>query len=296
VLFLIADAGLVWLALHAGTPKADVAEVVETPAPVEPQPTETAAPVEVTPLVPVVSSRVLTALDGSHAWRAVTGACPQVSASIEITEDSGATWSTSDVTGITSTVAVQRIELSSPDVASVVTLAAEDCTPRVVRTFVGGEDYAEYPAAVAATWFVQPQSRAVIHSPTGDVAAPCALVTELAVTDDDNAAVLCADGTVHLTFDGGATWPAAMPAPGAMSIAAGSQGYLTAEIGVDGCAGVQVSAIDAAGTARVGRGCLATAAAPETLVGNVAVSQGEDVVWLWAGDVLARSTDGGASW
>ena len=66
-------------------------------------------------------------------------------------------------------------------------------------------------------------------------------------------------------------------------------------INQNGCVGAQLVgvALAEAGLAPGAPGaCLAATVAG----GDVAVASGGNVTWLWAGDALARSEDGGATW
>lgn len=123
------------------------------------------------------------------------------------------------------------------------------------------------------------------------------VLIEVTVTDDDP--VLAA-----------ASWSAAVSVPGAMNLTESAAGYLIATVSTDpGCVGVQLPTLpplpDAlplpelveGGTGQLPvSGCFPTAADPESLAGNIAVSEGAGTLWLWAGDALVLSSDGGTTW
>ena len=240
-------------------------------------------------------TRILAALNATTAWRAITGTCPETVASPELTTDSGAHWKVTDVTGPTKVTSLQSIIVGSKSLASMVGLSKVDCTPELVKTFVAGDNYASYPNELTGIWFVNPANRASVHSPTGDFAAPCTAVIALASRDTKAAAVLCADQTVYQTTDAAAHWTQPATIPGAVNLSSTESGYIASAVGQTGCAGVQVIALSA--ELRPGfTGCLPVDAAPTNLSGKVAMAETAGTLWVWAADVVKRSSDGGVSW
>lgn len=305
VAFLVLDAVLVAWALSAHR-AASESEPAAVPI-VSPQPGETAspgpspsqpasAPPEADSVAPVPANRVLSALDAEVAWRALTGACPETAATPQLTTDGGSSWRDTDATAPTGVTAIQRIVVEAPDVATMVALRGSDCAPTIIRTFVAGDNYEEYPEELAAAWFVDPADRSRVQSPTGTASAPCRSVVALAARDGASALVLCGDGSLAATADGGASWTAAVAAPGVQAIGSASAGFIAAAVGREGCAGIQVLQIDAASAASSATGCLPTEIAAAEFAGVVAIAEAASTVWLWAGDLVQRSSDGGASW
>jgi hypothetical protein len=132
-----------------------------------------------------------------------------------------------------------------------------------------------------------------VHSPKGDVTAPCGSMVGLAAKDASNAAVLCADHGIYRTSDAGVSWSGPLIVIGSVALTATAEGYATAATSLAGCAGIAVSRFDAAVGGATLAGCLATST-PQP--GTVAVASGGSTLWLWAGDLLARSSDGGSTW
>jgi len=186
------------------------------------------------------------------------------------------------------------LEVTDDTEASLVTLDIANCAPQLVSTFVAGDQWKAYPDRAAAKWYLDPTTPDTVHSPSGDVAAPCAAVATLAVTDKTTAAVLCTDASVFTTGNAGATWSAAAAVPGAAALTASTGGYQVAVMNPAGCAGVSLIAVSTAGALDSTPGaCLSATVNP----GEVALSAAEDgTLWLWAGDAFARSTDGGVTW
>ncbi|GAA1701699.1 hypothetical protein GCM10009792_22540 [Microcella alkalica] len=281
----------------AGAPSTDVTIEPEPDAdPDADPPDDPGAPAQIEPVASGPAARILTAVDGDVAWRATTGECPAAAASPEFSTDGGASWTTTDATGPTGVTALQRIIVSSADVAAMVGAAADDCTPTLIRTYVAGDNYADYPAEVVSAWHVDPADRALVNAPGGAVEAPCAAVVAVAAASDVAAAVLCADGSVSTTTDAGAAWSTPVAVAGAQALAPTDGGFVVARLGGTACEGVGVAIVDAAGAGATDTGCLPVPRDPATLAGQVAVSDGGGTLWLWAGEAVVRSTDRGATW
>ena len=300
VLFLAVDVALVAVALNAPHPTEEASGGTASPTVrATPTPTATSKPKPtVAPVAAVLPTRLIVARDGELAWRAATGACPATSASPELTTNSGATWKPTDATGPTGVRSLQSITIEGREVASMIGQSAADCSTMFVRTYVAGDNYEEYPADLAGVWFVNPLNRAALHSPAGDFSAPCTTVLTLAARDANNAAVLCGDQTVFTTTDAAASWSPAMPVSGALNLAPSAAGYVVAAVGAPGCAGVEILSITepVATPQFTPTGCFPSDVAPASFSGNVALSEAAGTLWLWAGDSLSRSGDGGATW
>jgi hypothetical protein len=302
-LFLVVDVALVAVALNSAKPSASssaAAPVVTTSSTPRTTPTQTTTPSPtptVASIAAVLPTRILVAQDATLAWRATTGPCPAAIASPEITTNSGKTWKSTNATPAAKVVSLQRILIEGKQVASMVGQKQSDCSPMFVRTYVAGNNYAEYPDALGGAWYINPKNRAQVHSPSGSFAAPCTNVLSIATRGQKSAAVLCDDQSIHETTDGAATWLAPTSITGAMNLAPIDGGYLVAVVGAKGCAGVQLLSIrEAAASLPTPVGCFATSADPASLAGNIAVSGGAGSIWLWAGDAMTRSTNGGTTW
>jgi hypothetical protein len=174
-------------------------------------------------------------------------------------------------------------------------LSGESCSPEFIKTFIAGDNYRAYPEELAESWYLDPADRAVVHSPSGDSPAPCDVVVALAAQSSDAAAVLCEQNDLYVTTDSAETWSSATIVNGAVSVTATSSGYLTAAVGNAECAGVQVLPLSLELAVESGS-CFTTDVEPTAVAGNLAMSSLDDAVWLWAGDELALSVDGGENW
>ncbi|TFD28010.1 hypothetical protein [Cryobacterium cryoconiti] len=300
--FLLFDVALVSYALTAQNPTAKAGTAVEPPVveppvvePVETTPTDPPAadPVETPALTSLPPTRILTALDATTLWRATTGDCPAATATPELSTDAGATWTARDASADTDSSSILSIYVDSESEASMVTLTAADCAPQRVTTFVAGDQWQEYPDRVAADWYVDPADRATVNSPAGSFAAPCSSVIALAPRTDSTAAVLCSDGTLFRTSEGAATFGPGVALPGAANLTVSDDGYIIVATDQADCAGAQLLATsEEPDGALTPTGCREEAVTPSDL----AVTSAGGIVWLWAGDSVSTSSDGGTTW
>ena len=174
-------------------------------------------------------------------------------------------------------------------------LSGDDCSPQLVRTFVAGDNYAAYPELLSGTWFVNPADRAALRSPSGDFGTPCTQVIALAARDASSAAILCDAGEIFTTTDAAASWSEPVTVRGAVNLSSASNGYVVAAVGNPECVGVEIFGVDDTGGATP-TGCFPLPVEPASLAGDIAVSQAGDTLWLWAGEKVIRSADGGSTW
>ena len=255
---------------------------------------QTATPKQVAtsspPAAITAPTRLLAAFDSSTLWRTEIGSCPGEQVAPELSTDGGETWATAAESGAAAILAVNAL---SGVEASMITLAAVDCRPELVTTFVAGDQWATYPDRLDSNWYVIPTDRAVVHSPAGSFVAPCENVVVLAARSDEAAGVLCDDGSFVRTNAAGASWGAAVAMPGVLNLTASAGGYILAAAERDGCGGIQVlNTSERNDGSIVAIGCVES----ESLSNDVAIeSKGEDV-WLWGGSEMRSSVDGGATW
>ena len=288
--FVVVD--LVLVATALGTNSASNAAVPTAVQAIEARPTPTNAPTA-TPF-PVAEiappTRLLAAYDASTVWRTAMGSCPGAGVTPELSTDGGETWAPSadaDASAILAMIPTSRSE------ASMVTRSATDCSPQLVATFVAGDDWKSYPDRLAANWYVDPVDRSEVHSPAGALTAPCEDVVGLAVKDDTAAAALCSDGSFVRTTDGGTRWGAPVVIPGGVNLNVSDDGYILAALDQPECAGVQVLS-----TSEALDGAVSEVGCREGGLGgrDVAIASSDGAMWIWAGDVMSKSTDDGSTW
>lgn len=242
-------------------------------------------------VVPALS-RILSVQDANVAYRTVTGPCPETQAVIENTADGGRSWTAVDLTVYGAVSSPARI-LSGTD--GFVTIAAQDgddcASMRVMQSYSYGTEWDTVTEGSAITWHISPTDPTVVNVPgVGGVQVPCE-AARLTTSSTTSASVLCVDTRVATTMDSGANWALSEAFPGAEGITASGESILLAQSGVSGCEGTLVSLLSA-GHSVTSSSCVAGAAPGQTAI--AAATDG--TAWLWVGDSLAKSADGGVTW
>lgn len=164
--------------------------------------------------------------------------------------------------------------------------ADTDCQVQVYRTSDGGASWTSGPAS--DYWHLNPgPPSATIVSPAGKMDAGCEVVS-LSVLSHTTAFIVCVDGTVRSTSDGGQSWQQQGEDDDVVSVSfinAGS-GYALA-VG-EQCA-AEVRRTTDSGQSWQPVGCIA-GSAPQSID-----AVGEDVV-AFVDDQLHVSADGGSTW
>lgn len=246
-----------------------------------------------TALVVPALTRILGVQDDTVAYRTVTGPCPQTGFAVETSRDGGASWTIEGDGAATGLSSPSRILTGLDGYLNVVAQNAEDCSQVIVTQSYGfGSSWEAVEGGADLTWHLTPGDPSVVSVPgVGDVPLPCP-AARLATIGGTAAAVLCSDTRLATTGDSGANWVLSEAFAGAEAIASTDDRYLIAQSGVAGCAGTQIS--------RVGAGQIVenTVCVGDTpAVGQVAIgATSNNVAWLWAGDSVWRSVDGGYTW
>jgi hypothetical protein len=294
-LFVLVDLLLISWALSSragGSPDAALGPIPTF----APETSATPTPTSSAPTAVVPPARILSALDDATAWRATTGECAVVSATPEVTSDSGESWLATDASAEVDITALQSLTVVSESQIELVGLSAEDCAPQFARSFVAGDDYSLAPTLLDDQWYIDPADRRSVATPSGLVAAPCDEAVAFAARSLIESAVLCADSQVFTTEDAGGTWSASVTMRGAVNLAVTEMGYVIATVGLPECAGVQLIALSVDPPTATPTGCLPVDEPAETMQGRVAVSEAAGTLWVWAGDSVMRSIDMGTSW
>lgn len=242
-------------------------------------------------VVPALT-RILSVQDANVGYRAVTGPCPETQAVIENTADGGGSWTSVDLSVYGAVSSPARI-LSGTD--GYVTLAAQngdDCASmRVMQSYSYGAEWDTVIDGSAITWHISPTDPTVVNVPgVGGVQAPCE-AARLTTSSATSASVLCVDTRVATTTDSGANWAVSQAFPGAESITSSGASLLLAQSGAAECEGTLVSLLSA------GHSVSSFTCVPGAAPGQTAIAAATDgTAWLWAGDTLAKSADGGVTW
>lgn len=229
--------------------------------------------------------RLLAAVDGLEAWRASGGSCGGPRPVLEHTVDGGATWV---AVGLGTEVgSLMAIRASSPGLSILAGVGA-DCATTVRTSADQGATWTDGVAGAAGAGI----STDGVVLAGGTTQAPCADPIE-AFQGERTAVVIC-DGQVEWRT-GTQAW-VDVPMGGVRSIAVDGGGYTLARVDVASCAGVQIVTMPASdvtpSTAVSPVGCADGTDAD----GTVTIDRAGQDVWLWDGETVRVSSDGGATW
>lgn len=258
---------------------APVAETTAAPS-ASPQPT---APPE------VAAGRYMIALSSTEAMRSQGGKCTGSASVVERTSDGGRTWTPapSDQGTVQKVLA---LGLSGGQVWSVAAAGAQ-CAPAYWSMPAAGGPWEGSDAGLPHAAYVDQDGHTLHTGQEGAEHAPCEAVQRLAVRPDGAAAVLCADG-IWGRSAAGTTWTH-LAVSGVQDIAPGRAGYLLVYSDAQTCAGLAFGSLPAGfgpNAAPNAIGCIADAKGP------VALTSSGATVWLWAGESIRTSPDGGSTW
>jgi hypothetical protein len=250
--------------------------------------TTSAAPAGVAPV-----SEVIAAVDGRRAWRGTLGTCRDGGASLTVTADGGRTWTTRAVP----VQALGRVQPVDADRGFVIGAKGGGCS---VGEYATDDDAATWrgPRAVEGGWSRLPGSdRTTVITPKRPDARPCgsATVVDLARVSATRAVVVCADGRLVRSTDGGGTWTTLARVEGALAVGArdddGTPAVYVARA-TDDCAGVEVAEVS--GTAASKVACVKTSL--DGADGKVSISVVDEGGWLAVADSTWRSDTSLETW
>lgn len=234
-------------------------------------------------VTPGPAERLLVNADASTAWRATTGNCT-APGTLERTVDGGATWEELPL----DLAPVSRLRVLGPQSLFVIG-GGEGCNPTYVSSSDGGMSWMTNDAYLVGSWYLLPGDSSVIATPVGEVDAPCE-PAGLAALDAQHAAVLCAEASLALTRDGGASWSATEAQIEAGAIGVANDGYALAGMHEQCGDSVALDRVDTAGVALSEPACTELEHADAQ---RLAVSATGGAMWLWVEDEVAVVTDGG---
>jgi hypothetical protein len=306
VVLVVIDAALVWAALRIGRPSAVAESPTDTvttapssspgttdaspaSAPTTSGATTATAPSVNTPGVPL--QVIVSAVDGSLAWRATAGKCGVGGASVQVTTDGGKTWRNR----ASPFPVITRAQANDATKGFLVG-ADNDCSMAVRTTSDAG---ATWPGtgSLADTLARDAKDATKVRVPGGQTVAPCGTdqVVDLARNSNSGAEVLCAQGGVRASSDDGRTWPeTGRVASGLALDSKVTGGKVTAYVAwtKPGCVGVQISTVVEGRVTDLGCAAVEGAAPGQVALAAPTVDNG----WLLVGGATYRSTDGLKTW
>lgn len=280
-LLLVADVVLVSFALSESQ-RAPLPAAGDRPSPevaTTPRPDPTSIP---TPTrIAVAQPRELAAIDRTSAWRLTPGTCDSESPVLESTNDGGATWQEHGTPGV-ALQAGYGFGAVSQDHVSVVVGLAPDCRVSVVASFTGGEFWAEYPDEVSGQDYLVDEQNVVLNGVA--LPAPCNPVLALD-TGDTTVVAVCPDQVA--TANGSVTEWSTIEVGGVLDATVGASGVVVVTAADSACPALAI---------HTGDGSLVGCAPEELPVETVTLDAAGEALWLWSGDDVRVSLDGGATW
>ena len=284
----IAAIGLTAMALSSGQSEREQRAAATPPVfgePLEqptPEPENTAPPAQVVE----VPQRVLAVgQTPGQLFRAPTPACGAGDGLVQYSFDDGQSWQTASFTDVPG-AAVRHIDASDPEVIRV-TFLDQNCEVQGARSYTNGVGWEPDPTPLLE-WTLQGDSASLVTN-TGQVTVPCPVVS---VSGAGNSGiVLCEDAHALITNDSGATWSDPVLFDAAYAVASSNDSAFVVAAGGNDCVGVTVATLSVDGPGEPGA-CAPIEAAPAQVV----MATGNGVSYVWAGDDILRSPDGGISW
>ncbi|WP_354295380.1 hypothetical protein [Plantibacter flavus] len=294
-LFLVADVILVGLALTANGRSSDDATQRPIPtfggtpsASASPEPTEEPAAAE-------PSDRFIAAGSATVLWRATQGTC-EAPAVVERSEDAGATWAVIPTAQAFDLRVVSALTATSEDEVQLVGSAGADCALGGYSSTDAGDTWTSTPELLSTIAYqtpVAPDGSTTVVMAGQPVVAPCPIIEALAA-DATRTVTACSAALAEWDATNG-SWTS-IPFAGIHAVELQPEQILFAARGVTGCTGL--------GVLRVSGATLTATSAPEgvgcvegvDLTAPASLTSAEGVSWLWVGDLLFSSPDGGVSW
>ena len=266
---------------------------VQVPAPVS-TPTATTSTTSAAPTAGTTPVReVIAAVDGRRAWRGTLGTCREGGAGLSVTADGGRTWTTRSAPA----QALGRVQPVDAYRGFVIGAKVAGCS---VGEYATDDDAATWrgPRAVEGGWSRRPGGDpTTVITPRRPDARPCGTTTvvDLARVSATRAVVVCADGRLVRSTDGGGKWTTLATVEGALAVGArddaGTPAVYVARA-TDDCAGVEVAKVSGAAASKVA--CVKTSLGGAD--GKVSISVVDEGGWLAVADATWRSDASLETW
>ena len=287
---IVADALLVALALRPEAADA-AAPVPVRVVPASSLPTPTPMPSRTFTVAPV--QELIAAADDKRAWRATVGSCRDGGASLSVTDDGGRTWNARP----TPARAVARVQPLAGQRGFVIGAGAA-CSAGEYDTKDAAQSWTG-PNGIDGGWSRVPggEQPLVVISPKRPDARPCGTspVIDLARVSITRAVVLCGDGRIVGSTDGGSRWSTTTTVKGALSVSArnedGTPTLYAARV-TDECQGVDVAKV----SADVSTSLACLNAPLDNAEGRVSLSVVAAGGWMAMGDATWRSAAALGKW
>ena len=284
VALLAADAVLIAWAFRPAPADGYVPAAAATTSSARPTPSVKATG-KFSPPAPVPVEQYITAVGPTIAWVARAGACTDPGG-VWVTGDQGATWTRNLLPG-----RVLRLLADSSKEAQAVG-GDENCSLKLWKSLNSGAKWGKAQDPAKA-WSRQPDNAQSVHTAGDQVVKPCGLrdVIDLTVLDGSRAQVLCANGDVRSTTDGGQRWPKAYGVKRALALTVAEGGTGVIVKADPSCRGVVAVPIVSGQPAKEGQCVVAPA-----INGRISVSNAGNAWWLLVGSQVFTTDSPIGTW
>jgi hypothetical protein len=239
----------------------------------------------------VPAKRLIVAASPLAAWRATVGDCKKAG-TLEQSTDGGDTWNPVVEPGLAPII---RLGIEDSGDLYVVGGTGKNCSARYASYSTDGSMVAQTnnPQEV---WFQDPADPNQVRGPDRAKATPCEDkdVVGIATLNPAEALIVCSNGAIMVTSDSGESWEQADKLAGAMAVGSGGGRYWVART-TKGCDGLSVTSLTLS-EGELSRGPSGCSTSSDVTAEGVAIDVSKETIWLWAGDKVHTSTDGGQSW
>lgn len=242
-----------------------------------------------TAVKPAPLEQYVVAVGPDIAWVARAGNCANTG-ELWVTANRGVSWTRSSLPG-----RVMRVRAASASEAFATGGDKKACATLVRWDTTDGGAAWSKPGDPTAAWSRMPESTTSVHTSRDRVVQPCGTrtVIDLTALDAQRAWVLCANGEVRATTDGGQQWPPSFAKPVrnalAFTMAEGGKGVVVTTD--PQCEGLLVRPVTSGELATEGA-CVEGDVAAQ----RVSVSTSGDSWWLLNGSRVYWSDDPGGPW
>ena len=286
VALLAADAVLIAWAFRPAPADGYVPAAAATTSSARPTPSVKATG-KFTPPTPVPVEQYVTAVGPTIAWVARAGSCanPDV---LWVTGDQGATWTRNALPGRV----LRLLPDSSKEAQAVGANAGTKCSLKLWATTDSGAEWGK-PGDASPAWTRDPNDAQAVHTARDEAVRPCGPrnVIDLTVLDGSRAHVLCANGDVRATTDGGRNWRKSYASKNALALTMAEGGSGVIVKADSSCRGVVAVPIASGKPAELGECVVAP-----TVDGRISVSTGANAWWLVVGSQVFTAEEPVGPW
>jgi hypothetical protein len=225
------------------------------------------------------------------AWRATAGDC-QTQGRLERSSNGGKSWQQVAKPALGPIV---RLGAESDDNLYVIGGTGKDCSAYYIHYSADGS-IAEQTGAPQGHWYADPTDPDEIQGPGPAKRRPCKgqHVLGLGSLSMSRALLICTDGSVMVTTNSGKSWKKADKFVGTIAVGSGGGRVWTAGKGKK-CDGIAVRSFSLTSAGKLSH---SSRCAPDIQLspGRTAIDASGGAIWLWAGNEVQVSTDGGRTW